>query len=132
MEIYLSPKGILSGAELNELFSTNGWQVGDSNVLGYSVKNSWHWITARNESGNLVGFVQAISEGIRHVYILKLIVHPDFRHQGIATSIMNNLMEIIHDNKMLPTLVATPGNVKFYEQFGFRTELKGLTAMCVR
>ena len=101
MEIELSSKGLLSGAELNELFSTNSWQVDDSDVLDCSVKNSWHWITARNASGKLVGFVQAISDGMRHVYILKLIVHPDFRHQGIATSIMNGLMEIINDKKMI-------------------------------
>jgi ribosomal protein S18 acetylase RimI-like enzyme len=132
MDVIIDENGNFAVAELNELFSTNHWEVTDTALLENSVRNSWYWLTARTEADKLIGFVQAISDGIRHVYILKLIVHPDYRHNGVATRIMKTLMKTITDRKMLPTLVATPGNASFYEQFGFRTESKGLIAMCIR
>lgn len=132
MDIKISEKGGFTGTELNELFATNHWDIADVERLESSVKNSWYWVTARAMSGQIIGFVQAISDGIRHVYILKMIVHPDFRHRRIATRIMELLMNEIKNRKMLPTLVATQGHASFYEQFGFRTEWNGLTAMCIR
>ncbi|SHN17840.1 hypothetical protein [Gracilibacillus kekensis] len=45
---------------------------------------------------------------------------------------MEEFMCLLAENKLMPTLVATPGNVKFYEKFGFSTEMNGLTAMCIR
>jgi predicted GNAT family N-acyltransferase len=124
--------GKLTAIELNKLFETNNWQVADVDKLEKSIINSWCYLTARNEAGDLIGFVQAISDGIMHAYILRTIVRPDLRKMGIGTEIMTRLMEIINNNNMKPTLVATQGNDKFYERFGFKNECKGLKAMCIR
>jgi GNAT superfamily N-acetyltransferase len=124
--------GPVGAAELNKLFATNGWQVDGLEKLEASLAGSWCRISARAADGALVGFVQAISDGIRHAYILKMIVHPDFRRQGIGGRIMEELMAALGEHGMLPTLVATPGNEGFYARFGFRSECKGLKAMCIR
>jgi ribosomal protein S18 acetylase RimI-like enzyme len=118
--------------ELNELYRTHNWQVESLEKLGRSVQNSWGLITARSLDNKLIGFVQVISDGIRHAYILKMIVHPEFRNKGIGTQIMTELMELLRENELVPTLVATPGNDKFYEKFGFETESNGFKAMCIR
>lgn len=73
-----------------------------------------------------------ISDNIIHAYIFRMIVHPDYRKQGIGTAIMEELMKMLKEHKLRPTLVATPGNSKFYEKFGFISDPKGYTAMCIR
>ena len=124
--------GVLDASELNVLFSKHNWQVSNLEQLKTAIGNSWGWITARSNSGELIGFVQVISDGIRHAYILKMIVNPDFRRMGVGTKIMEELMDLLAESKMVPTLVASPGNKKFYEKFGFKTESNGCTAMCIR
>lgn len=59
-------------------------------------------------------------------------MHPEFRCNGIGSSIFEELMNVIDENNLKPTLVATPGNKRFYKKFGFKQEVNGLTAMCKR
>lgn len=118
--------------ELNNLFKTHNWYVDPVDRLEKSIKNSWGWIAARNSDHTLIGFVQVISDGIRHAYILKMIVHPDFRKKGIGSRIMTELINLLNENDLVPTLVATPGNENFYKNFGFETQSNGFTAMCIR
>ena len=118
--------------ELNDLLETNRWRIPDTAKLEKALELSWCWLTARNEKSQLVGFVQVLSDGIRHAYILRLIVHPEYQKQGIGTKLMNTLMGILKENNILPTLVATPGNDRFYEKFGFKPEYKNMKAMCIR
>jgi ribosomal protein S18 acetylase RimI-like enzyme len=124
--------GEVTSLELNELFRTNNWYIEPLERLDKSLNNSWGWITARITDYTLIGFVQVISDGIRHAYILKMIVDPGFRKRGIGSLIMEELMDLLNENKLVPTLVATPGNYKFYKKFGFETESNGFIAMCIR
>ena len=118
--------------ELNDLLETNKWRIQDTSKLEKALVLSWCWLTARNERSQLIGFVQVLSDGIRHAYILRLIVHPDYQRKGVGTELMNRLMELLKENNLLPTLVAAPGKDKFYEKFGFKQECKGMKAMCIR
>ena len=118
--------------ELNELLATNNWRTDPVERLEKAVNCSWGWITARDEEGRMIGFVHALSDGIRHAYITRMIVHPEYRNKGIGTRIMNELMNMLREENLYPTLVATPGKAEFYRRFGFETESAGLTAMCIR
>lgn len=117
--------------ELNELLKTNNWDM-DLNKLEETMKLSWGWLTGRNEENKLVGFVQVLSDSVRHAYIMRLIVHKDHRSKGIGTNLMKDLMEILESNNLQPTLVATPGNAEFYAKLGFDVESNGYRAMCIR
>jgi ribosomal protein S18 acetylase RimI-like enzyme len=132
MEYTIKSKGKLHPKELNELFATNNWQVEDLQKLRKSIKNAWCYITVRDGNNKLIGYVQVISDGILHAYILRLIVHPESRNNGIGTELMNEVMKIINKENMKPTLVAVPGKEKFYEKFGFKREINGLVAMLQR
>jgi ribosomal protein S18 acetylase RimI-like enzyme len=118
--------------ELNDLFRTNNWQIEPIDKLEKSLQTTWGWITARDPENKMIGFVQVISDGIRHAYILKMIVHPDYRKRGVGSLIMTELMEMLKENHLSPTLVATPGNDRFYAKFGFEAESNGFKAMCIR
>ncbi|MUT68335.1 GNAT family N-acetyltransferase [Paenibacillus sp. NEAU-GSW1] len=132
-DIRITRNGELNSLELNELFRTNNWQVEPHERLDNSIRSTWGWITARRYDDNqLIGFVQVISDGIRHAYILKMIVHPNYRRHGIGSKIMTELMELLKENELVPTLVATPGNDNYYKKFGFEAESNGFKAMCIR
>jgi len=118
--------------ELNELLETNHWNVSDLGKLESALNNSWCHIIARDTGGKLIGFVHVLSDGIFHAYVLRMIVHPDFRKNGVGSAIMTLLMKVLKDSKLKPTLAATPGNEKFYEKFGFKRESRGIVAMCIR
>lgn len=131
-DIKIEKNGKISPSELNSLLITNNWEIDCIDKLDKMLSNSWCYLTARNSDHRLIGFVQTISDDIFHAYILRLIVHPDFRGKGLGTTIFQELMTILGQHNLKPTLVATPGNKSFYEKFGFKQEINGLTAMCMR
>jgi len=129
---HLSHNGEVDVQELNELLKTNNWNVADLDKLESALINSWCHIIARDSGGKLIGFVHVLSDGIFHAYVLRMIVHPDFRKKGVGSAIMSLLMRVLKDSQLKPTLAATPGNESFYEKFGFKRESRGIVAMCIR
>jgi GNAT superfamily N-acetyltransferase len=130
--IFINRNDKVSSIELNELFLTNNWDIKPIEKIDKSLLLSWGWIAARTNENRLVGFVQVLSDEIMHAYIFRMIVHPEFRNQGIGTAIMEELMKILKENNLKPALVASPGRSSFYEKFGFSIDPKGCTAMCIR
>jgi len=122
----------LSPDELNGLLSTNGWGMKNMENLNKVINSSWGWITARDRDNKLIGFVHIISDGVRHALIARMLVHPDFKNQGIGTAIMSEVMSLLKENKLFPVLTANPGKADFYKKFGFSTESEGYTAMCIK
>jgi ribosomal protein S18 acetylase RimI-like enzyme len=122
----------LSASELNSLLATNNWDIHPEEKLQNCIDSSWSHISARNADGQLIGYVRLISDGIRHAYICSMIVHPHYRKNGVGSQIMQEVMSLLDEEKLYPTLVANPGNKAFYEKFGFQQEPKGFTAMCIR
>ena len=115
--------------ELNELLSTIWWGIKDIEKLENSLELSWGYITARDENNKLVGFVQILSDGIKHAYILRLLVHKDYQGQGIGTKIVLNMMEWFKENKFNPILMTKPAEESFYNKFGFDRSSNGFISM---
>lgn len=115
--------------ELNELLSTIGWGIKELNKLENSLKLSWGYITARDENNKLVGFVQVLSDGIKHAYILRLLVHKEYQGQGIGTKIVLNMMEWFKQNNFNPVLITKPAEEAFYNKFGFDRSNNGFISM---
>ncbi|MBM7613810.1 GNAT family N-acetyltransferase [Alkaliphilus hydrothermalis] len=120
----------LDTQELNNLLSTIGWGMSSNEKLEQSLNLSWGWITAREEpSGELVGFVQILSDGIKHAYILRMLVAPDYQGQGIGTKIIDELMILLRENKINPILITKPTEESFYQKFGFVRETDRFISM---
>jgi len=84
----------LDALEPNGLFATHQWQVADLAKLETSIAGAWCTVTARNDEGSLVGFVQAISDGIRHVYVLRMLVHPGKRRLLCAVRVSHRVQGV--------------------------------------
>lgn len=119
----------ISIIELNELLQTIGWGINPIERLNKAIELSWGWITARNEEGKLVGFVQVLSDGIKHAYILRLLVHKDYQGQGIGTKIVEDLLAFLKENKLNPILITKPGEEAFYNKFGLARENNGFISL---
>jgi ribosomal-protein-alanine N-acetyltransferase len=72
---------------------------------------------------NVVGYIctrYVLDEG----HILNLAVHKDFRRRGIATKLMNRVLEELKKNDChllyLEVRVSNLDAIKFYERFGFK------------
>lgn len=122
----------LSVDELNRLLENYDWHIEPIDKLRTSLDLSWGWVTARDNMDKLIGFVQILSDGSTHAYIFRMLVHSEYRKQGIGTRMMNEVMKMLKENKIYPTLVASPNNDSFYKKFGFDTYAQGRTAMCIR
>lgn len=112
----------INTTELNGLLQTIGWAINPAEKLDKALALSWGWITARSEDGKLVGFVQVLSDGIKHAYILRLLVHKDYQRQGVGTKIMEELFEFLKVNKLNPILITKPSEEDFYNKFGLSRE----------
>ncbi len=119
----------VSPSELNELLETIGWGINPIEKLEKSLNLSWGWITARDEANRVVGFVQVLSDGIKHAYILRLLVHRAYQGKGIGTAMVENLMELLKENKLNPILITKPSEESFYNKFGLARENNGFISL---
>lgn len=115
--------------ELNNLLATIGWGSNPNEKLEKSLELSWGWITARNDNDELIGFVQVLSDGIKHAYILRLLVHKEHQGNGIGKLIVNELMGWLDENGLNPILITKPSEEAFYNKFGFSREQNGFISM---
>ncbi|MBD3170273.1 MAG: GNAT family N-acetyltransferase [candidate division Zixibacteria bacterium] len=79
-------------------------------------------IAIDDETGNVVGFINAISDNVLSAFIPLLEVLPEYRKQGIATGLVKRLMYKFEGLYGID-LVCDKDLVDFYEKFGFRSHI---------
>lgn len=90
--------------------------------------SSDHVVVAREgESGRVVGFITAISDGISAAYIPHLEVIESMQGQGIGSELAHRMVATLRSLYMVD-LVCDARLQPFYEQLGFRPH----TAMIIR
>ncbi|SFI99593.1 GNAT family N-acetyltransferase [Jannaschia pohangensis] len=70
----------------------------------------------------LVGLGRVIGDGALYFYLQDVIVHPDWRGQGIARRLVGDLLERLratHSSGISVGLMAATGLEEFYAGFGF-------------
>jgi ribosomal protein S18 acetylase RimI-like enzyme len=76
-------------------------------------------LAVESESGKVVGFINAVSDGIMAAYIPLLEVLPEYQRQGIGGELVRRIMEKLGDLYMVD--LACDENLQpFYERYGFR------------
>lgn len=80
-----------------------------------------------DETGAVVGFVTAITDGVLCAYVPLLEVLPEYRGRGIARELVTSLREALHGYYMID-LVCDEALARFYESLGFSRML----AMAIR
>jgi len=76
-------------------------------------------VLARDEeTGNVVGFITAITDQVLAAYIPHLEVLPDYQGQGIGAELVRRMLEHLRDFYMID-LMCDPDLQPYYERFGF-------------
>ncbi|TFH60931.1 MAG: GNAT family N-acetyltransferase [Candidatus Zixiibacteriota bacterium] len=72
-----------------------------------------------DQTNRVVGFVNAISDGVLSAYIPLLEVLPDYQMQGIGDELVQRMLKLL-DNLYMIDLTCDRRLQKFYERFGLR------------
>jgi ribosomal protein S18 acetylase RimI-like enzyme len=84
------------------------------------LRGSAYVVLARDDaSGQVVGFVTAIADGVLSAYIPLLEVLPAYQGQGIGTALMGRMLARLRDLYMID-LLCDPELQPYYERLGMR------------
>jgi GNAT superfamily N-acetyltransferase len=86
-EFVLSWRGELSDPEMVELVDS----YGGNSVAGWwdSIRpHSFGWVTARDREGILVGFVNVVSDGCDHAFLIDTKTRGDYQRRGIGKRVV--------------------------------------------
>ena len=84
------------------------------------LRGSYHVVLAvDDETGSVVGFINAISDGILAAYLPLLEVLPDYRGRGIGRELVERMMSAL-DGFYMVDLLCDPEMERFYSRFGMK------------
>lgn len=113
----------LSYKDYYRLRESVGWQNLSKQQSETALKNNMYTVTAVEEN-ETVGMGRLIGDG-QYFLVVDVVVHPDFQHQKIGTSILTMLLNYVENHT--PTggrssiqLIAEKGKEPFYECLGFK------------
>lgn len=112
----------ISFEEIFPLYEAVGWTNYTSNptMLKNALEHSLFLISARDEEGNLIGFLRAVGDGFSIVYIQDIIVLLEYQRQGIGTQLLRQTLEYFKEvYQMILTTDSELKTLAFYESNGF-------------
>lgn len=102
------------------LLAASGWshRVSDFEQFSQLVSRSQLALVAV-ESGRVIGFLRALTDGIANGYVSMVAVDEAFRGRGVGTALVHTAMG---ENRRITWVLRAgrPGVSKFYEKLGFR------------
>mgnify|MGYP001035906081 CR=1 FL=1 len=94
-----------------------GWKYPLNGEELYKIlQNSYTFVLAV-DGNRVVGFVNALSDGLKFAFIPMLEVLPDYKNQGIGTKLMTRLLDRLHDIQNID-LTCDIDLQTFYDKFG--------------
>ncbi|MEL7287376.1 MAG: GNAT family N-acetyltransferase [Pseudomonadota bacterium] len=116
--ITFSERRDISIEDILPIYQLHGWSSARKpNLLHNALINSHSLVSAWHDK-QLVGIANAISDGFLVVYYPHLLVHPDYKRQGIGKELMSRLRKKYSEMHM-HILVADSEAVTFYQKCGF-------------
>ena len=82
------------------------------------LQNSTHVVVARDDTGAVIGFVNALADGVLSAYVPLLEVLPTHRAKGVGTELVRRLLDSLAGLYMVDVM-CDPGILPFYERLGF-------------
>jgi ribosomal protein S18 acetylase RimI-like enzyme len=70
-------------------------------------------------SDRLIGFARATSDGIYRATIWDVVIHPDYRGEGLGGKLLHTLLAHPHLNRVERIYLMTTHQQTFYERMGF-------------
>ncbi|GAB2026958.1 GNAT family N-acetyltransferase [Lactovum odontotermitis] len=83
--------------------------------------------TACYADGELIAYLEVLSDGKTDAYLQDLMVKPEFQNQGIASKLLNDTISQLKMDglEMISLIYARTDLAAFYEKFGFFTMAAG-------
>lgn len=78
-----------------------------------------HSVGCRDAAGRLVATAAALPYEGGQGWISMVLVDPAFRHQGLATRLMDRCVQALRSRGIAPVLDATPAGAQVYSRIGF-------------
>jgi predicted N-acetyltransferase YhbS len=82
------------------------------------LRNSAHVVIARDDTGAVIGFVSALSDGVLSAYVPLLEVLPAHRGKGVGTDLVRRLLDNL-DGLYMVDVMCDADVRPFYERLGF-------------
>lgn len=113
-------------AELAALRVRVGWDANEPE-LATALERHHAVATARDGDGRLVGFAAAVSDGVRHAFVIDVMVDPACRRRGLGVALVEALVARLRDDGLRTVHVDfVPEHRAFYERCGFGVGLAGI------
>lgn len=111
----------ITAEQLDGFFVDWGWPNPPTPATHLDIlRNSDHVeLALDDDTGNVVGYVTAVSDGILSAYIPLLEVLPTYQGQGVGTRLMQRILEQL-SNLYIIDLTCDPHLQPFYERLGMR------------
>ncbi|MEH7124648.1 GNAT family N-acetyltransferase [Bacillus sp. JJ1532] len=113
---------------LYQLYQLEGWNDFlklPKELLHRAMVQSWSVISAYDRE-QLIGTGRIISDGLINGYICGVIVHPDYRSQGIGGEIVKRLVEKGRASNLHIQLLSEEKKAPYYEKLGFEVFTVGM------
>lgn len=127
MTIILKETKQIDQSELATIYEDVGWYAytTDLNQLEQALSNSLYVLSAWEED-RLIGLIRIIGDGFTIIYIQDVLVLTSYQNQGIATRLMDQILEKFKDVRQKVLLTEEAPNLRyFYEKNGFCSCDKG-------
>ncbi len=79
--------------------------------------SSFIWLALDDEAGRVVGFINALSDGLQAAFISLLEVLPDYQGQGIGSELVKRMLDKLAHIPAID-LSCTPELQGFYQRLG--------------
>ena len=108
---------------LGNLEESVGWKRTDDMTQKKMLAGS-DWVIGAKDGEKLVGFVRVCGDGVIYAFATNLMVHSDYRRQGIAREMMTRLKKWVMENnfgtlRLFAYVKGDPGLFGFYEKLGY-------------
>ena len=113
-------------SQLLEIFEKEKWNK-TLNDVKTAHQYSLPFGIFESDSQQLIAYVRVLTDTIKYAFIFDLVIKRDFRQKGIATQLMNYVLN--HDrfrNIVYFELTCAPEMEKFYQAFGFGKEYSSI------
>ena len=109
-----------------ELARSVGWESHfDDRLRADALAASVAGVVCVEASGRVIGAARAVGDGLQYAYVQDVMVHPACSDEGIATAMVERLLELLQPGpgtELFVGLFASDAAVGVYESLGFTTE----------
>lgn len=117
---FSSNPAVLRIDDIHAMLSRVYWSPGISqNEIWKGIHNSALVVGAYAENGRQVGFLRVVSDKVRFAYLADVVIHEDFRHQGIGRGMVTYTLSHPDLADVYQWLLVTMDAHGVYEKCGF-------------